>query len=437
MKLKVILSIFCVASLWSGAGFSETTIDELVKVTGEPKFSIEIDQEELRKISDSLAELEKLEKREMDINDLFKEGDEAAFKRAGSAVAEIFKSSSDRLIEMKTLIYRLAALVSLKDTQKIEKALYASYTQKFQDVYNVLMANFVRLNSEMSQALRSCKSELCVANLSEAQRELLEFGALFNQGVKVSQLEQWQVAWEFKSPFTKAVLERTFELFQPDNERVSVYTTILGTALTPFVAAARKSVDVGKYIGTFLMTAPTSLHLELEAVPVDMDIYEQKMVLDDLTYRLIFSIVNEVSLQDVSHLSYRYHVNVLSCKTVEGGCSDIENPGIMHILIGGGLNAECKNLRSEDRNRYSIEIDTLGPGIFLGVSKFLVIIKSFISMTPEGWWVGETVRAGVLGGIEQGFLLGKYGSLATIVGTSVSFGAAAGVSVLRIQASKE
>lgn len=433
MNLKTIFCIFCVASvmnLFAIPGFSKSpkSVDELVKVTGEPRFSIDIDQEELRRLSDSLTSLEKLEKREMDVNDLFNAGDEVAFKQAASAIAEIFKSSADRLIEMKALIYRLAALLSLEDTRRLEEALYQSYSQKFQGVYNSFISSFLTISPQIKEALLACKSELCVANISDAQRELLEFGALLNRGVNVHQLDQWQVAWEFKSPFTKAVLERTFELFQPDNAKVSVYTTVVATALTPFVAAARKSVDVGKYIGAFLMTVPTSLHLELEAKPVDMNVQEQKLILDDLEYRLIFSIVNGVRIENVRR-NYRYHVNTLACTV------DADDLSEFHMLIAGKTKAQCHNLRNEDRNSYSAEIGTLGPGLFIGGSGFLIIIKSLVSITPEGVWLGETAKVAALLGVEQGFLIGKYGSLATIVGVGGGIGAAAGLSALTIEVS--
>ncbi len=238
----------------------------LVTITGKlsPDLSIKVSQQDLDKISAGLSSLNNLESKSTDINDLMSPVDVNAIQSASQIISDIMLDSAKRLVDMRVLIYKLAEITSVAQSKGYEDILYRKYQKHFQSDYNNLVGGFLRLNSELLQTIKGCSSELCVLQIASAQRDLIKLGWAINQGIRIDQLDQFNLSFQFESSLIQNSFAKTFESLNGYNKEKSAYVTMLVAAATPFVSAAKGVAKVSENIAKFL-TSPRDVKLVLYA----------------------------------------------------------------------------------------------------------------------------------------------------------------------------
>lgn len=265
MKRAILGLIFLALNFSTSKTFAGNGND-LVTLVGDldPKFSVELNADELRDLADSVKNFDQLDHQDIDINSLFAKGDEEAIAKARHAIAKIFIDSASDLVDMKALVYKLAALLKIPNTERFKTELYRAYQVRFQGAYISFIARLGHNNAEILAALGQCHSEICVTTIAGAQRELVDFGHRLNRGIQFKTLDQTKVEWNFNDPMLKATLESTMDAFLPPNRPTNLYGAIVLAALTPFVAAARGTANVGTSIFGFIAN-PTLTRLTIHA----------------------------------------------------------------------------------------------------------------------------------------------------------------------------
>ena len=415
-------------------GIQSKGYKDFVKVTGEveERFSVKISDVEVQNLASQMQSLQgTLTPLEVNINDLFQAGDEPAISKASLAISKNFLRASQKMVDLKAMVYKLGALLSVDQTGSLKDTLYDTYSQSFQNTYNAFINELVQIDTNIEDAVKLCRSEICVISIYNAKKELITLGKKINVGINIHQLDDIDVQWQFSNSLNMAVVEKTWEVIMPDNERVSSpYSVLLAGAFSTFVAAAAGTVNLGKLIYDVVLGGRIT-QFELDAYPVDVGHLQlSETLFDDLAYRKISSIVNNIPIEQVGHRKVKYHINVMACHNF----GDPHTESFHVLLYGINTFNRCVNLRAQDTNLYKVSLQTYGPGVsFENAHNLCIIIKSPAEITPLGKWVGFDAEATAIVSAQVGILVGKSASVATVGGLGYgSLGAAAGISVLNI-----
>ena len=408
---------------------------DLVRVVGrvEPRFSVSVSDFEIQNLASQMQGLQdNLVPLEVNINSLFQDGDEEAISKASLALSQNFLNASQKMIDLKAMVYKLGALLSVDQSGFLKETLYETYSQSFQNTYNGLIRELAYIDDELQRAILLCRSEICVISIYNAKKELITLGKKLNVGISIDQLDDIDIQWQFSNSLNMAVVEKTWEMIMPDNERVSApYSVLLAGAFSTFVAAAAGTVNIGKLVYDVILGG-RMIGFELDAHPIDMRYLDfSALAFDDLAYRKISSIVNNVPIEQVGHRKMTHHINIIQCSNQ----GDYNTSGHHFLLYGINTFRKCANMRTDDQNLYTVSLETYGPGIaFPNAHNIAVIIKSPAEINPLGTWVGVDAEVTGVLSAEVGILVGKSASVVSVWGLGYgTIGAAAGISVLKIK----
>jgi len=421
-------------------------------VTGEidPKFRLTVDESELQGVWQQLRELETgLEPQAFDINELYEPGDEVAIAAAGESFKVVLKNTANRLASMKILIYRLAALASIPETERFRNTLYLASQEQFQAEHGDLVTGLVRVQQSTREAMRKCRSPLCAISIAEVQRQLLGLGERLNRGLTVQDLQDLDIQFEIKKNFLalgllRHTLEETLNELAPPNEKHSLVQSIAAAALTPLITALRNvgTIDFGKMIVTFLKTGVVSRQ-SLFAEPVKVDTRAESNRLDALANIMIRATTSKKSPEEIEALlrqedrdarekgrAGRFHA--LSCSLEDLFWFDAFD---RHAVVAGTADLSCRGLDAQDRSLYRVSLRTAGPGLGIQVGeKLILVLTSLRDIVPEGQdYYGWNATA--VPGISPraGHWIGNFGvTQFALVGGSAGIGATLGVSRMSI-----
>lgn len=415
---------------------------DIVTLVGElnPKFSVELSAEDLQYLADSVKDVGQLDRKEVDINSLFRAGDEDAIALARQAIAKIFIDSARDLVDMKALVYKLAALVKVPNTKQFLAELYNAYQIKFQSTYDSLITRIGQNSGEILAAAEKCKSELCVTTIASAQNELVEFGNQLNQGIYPTKLDKTTLQWTFTDPMVKATIENTMDAFLVPNRPTNLYGSIVLAALTPFVATARATTDIGKSILGFI-ASPTLTRLTMHANAISLNKKRENKKLAKIVGAKVLGIVNPERAQNGDrsndpdfNTAEPHRVTVLSCQFAH------QYTGVGYWGVFGIFHFYCSNTRGGDKNNYAVTLTAIGPGVGgyaqLRGQVASIVITSPTPIVPYGRWFGVSSGAAALFGPGQmGEFVGKWGSVAHFAAYMQGLGAQIGISELNIKLS--
>lgn len=448
-------------SFISFAGDQPEKPKDIVTLVGElnPKFSVELSPDDIQSLIDSVKEFTELKPKQVDINSLYRPGDEDAIAQARQTIAKMFLDSALDIVNMKALLYKLAALLKAQSTERFTTQLYKVYQGKFQESYSSLIRRVGFLNDDILASVEQCKSEICVTTIGNAQAELVSFAHELNQGIYLKNFNKVKTNWTFKDPMLRATLETTLDAFLSPNHPSNLYGSIVLAALTPFVAAARATAHIGTSILGFIAT-PTMTRLTIHADPIDLGSANKELVrkLGSLVERKLQRIVNskdgvttsqpDPSSQNVDRKNdpdfngaEPHRVSVLVCDIVNGKFENGDDIMAGHFGVFGFFHFKCYNGRHGDSNTYAVTLTTIGPGLGIYEQKFgsnfhlaTITITSPTPIVPIGRWYGVSAGAdGVFGPGQAGQFVGKWGSVAHFAAYTFGLGAHVGISKLQIK----
>lgn len=449
---RFLASVLIAVSLTQSIPIAHADGDDLVTLVGalNPKFSVELTPGDLQALAESVKDFTALDPQAVDINSLFRPGDEVAIASARKTYAELFLASAQELVDMKAMVYKLAALLSYSDGKNFAPALYNAYQLKFQISYANFIERLGTLNKDVLSAISQCNSELCVTSIAEAQGELLQFADQLNRGIYLKKLSKLKLDWTFTDPMLKGILESTLDAFVPPNRAENFYSSIVLAAFTPFVAAARATKNIGTSILGFVAT-PNATHLTIHANPISLKISHENDTLGKYVTRRINEIVNSNPVpsspvengnkskenRDRSAPTTRttpYRVSVLVCQMPDSG-----EHFSGHVVLYGVMHFECYNNRLGDHEHYTIRMNTVGPGLAAYIGRrdaalFTIFITSPIPIIPQGKWFGASAGGIVVFfGAQAGEFVGKWGSTLHMIGWAAGLGGQIGLSQITIE----
>jgi len=437
------LGLFASLGLSALTGPAALGAQSKIVVTGEldPKFSLQIAPEELRAMEDQMKGLPKLEPQSIDINSLYDEADQAALGRAGTQFSKIFVNASSALVELKALVNKLAALSTLKQVKRYEGELFAAYQSRVQDVYNRLILSFGGLSPEVLSGMESCKSELCVLSIADAQRELYALSQKLNRGLNMDELSGLSFQFNFRSRLLRYTLEETLQELVPTNEPHGIWRVAVAAALTPFLTAARNAnlFNLGEYLAKFL-AAPEVMRTRLRAEPIALDYTAQESEIDLAVHRNIRRVLGLPPGGGAPIATDRSHLHILSCRMKEKGFF-----GHGHLGLGSQKAYLCS--RSTDRTsdsgdrenqlELSLEVIGLGAGFVLPEGLMVTVVSPFSEIEVEGSYFGVSVSLGAIASFRGGSLWGKAGSYVQLLGLGAGLGVIPGATRITLSSANK
>ena len=190
--------------------------DPLVKITGSlnPEFKTALTKKEFDAIKAGLNGLGDLKPIEIDINDLMFEEDKPAIKLASQAVSDVFVEATKKLVVIQVLAYRYAAIVQTSSMASYLSTLSTSYKSESEQLYHQMIEAFTKDSiNPFNEAMKLCKSEVCVGRIAYAQKEMMDFGYQINQGLCIGCQEHVALP-KLESDIAKYAVAESFKQIQ-------------------------------------------------------------------------------------------------------------------------------------------------------------------------------------------------------------------------------
>ncbi len=389
--------------------------DPLVTVTGQidAKFSIEVRPEDAVRVQEELRGLPHLPPVSVDINDLFVAGDEKVIQDAVDVITDMFVSGSKKLIDLRMIAYRRAALEGLIDQEGGKDEMDDSYSIKFATTYTSLLELFSQVNPALLKLIGMCKSELCVTQIANAQRALILLGDQLNDGAN------------FRPGFGDKMVQNAIE---------SSYATLVRSGSTQLITptyahwanASRHPTQGSSFISKAVQPSDQLKKLGLEQTKLPGRIYKTEMAwLKKYVAFKLKSIVSGVCFEEPAKRDL-YYTHVFTCRSNEGDG--------WHAGVYGRIQGICQS-RGEE---YRFLIQTFGPGLMYAIQEWFVLSVVSPTLIPAiGTWGGAGAKVALLLG---GHVSAGAGSGASVQATTgailAGFGGAAGIEVFEIYDAK-